>query len=183
MKIEQEKYVEIEYTLKDKTGKVIDSTEGRPAFSFIHGMGELILGLEEALEGKQKGETLSVTIPAEKGYGPYRQEMVEEVPLSEFESIPNLHEGMQLQAHTSHGVRVYTIKEIKESSAIIDGNHPLAGEDLNFEVKINEVRAATQEELHPPMAGGSCCSSGGGHHHEHSHGGGGGCGTGGCGCG
>ena len=185
MKIEKTKYVNIDYILKNDKGDILDSTEGSDSLSYIHGMGSLIAGLENALEGQTIGAEISIVIPPESGYGLRREELVEEVPLSDLQGIDNLHEGMQLQASTPHGLQVYTVARITDDSVFMDGNHPLAGENLHFHVKINEVREATPEELMP--AASSCCGGGHHHHHEdnhshHGHSHGGGCQSGSCGC-
>jgi FKBP-type peptidyl-prolyl cis-trans isomerase SlyD len=142
----------------------------------------LILGLEEAMVGRIAGEEFSVTVPPEKGYGVWNEDLVNEVPMSDLEGITNLQVGLQLQAHTPYGIQVFTVKEIKEEGAIMDGNHPLAGQSLHFAVKINEVRDATEEEINPAHSCG--CGTGGGHGHDHEHEKAhGGCGGGGsCGC-
>jgi len=180
MKIEKEKYVNIDYILKNDKGDILDSTEGGDSMSYIHGMGALIIGLENELEGKTAGAEISVVIPPEKAYGLRNDELIEEVPLSDLQGIQNLHEGMQLQAQTPHGMMIYTVAKINENTVSMDGNHPLAGQNLHFHVKINEVRQATAEELEGNQH--SCC---GGHDHDHEHGHdhGGGCAQGACSCG
>ena len=166
MKIEKEKYVIIDYVLKNDRGEIIDSSENGNPMGYIHGMGSLIIGLENALEGKTAGSEISVTIPPESAYGLKSEDLIEEVPLQDLQGIQNLHEGMQLQAETHHGVQIYTVTRINENSVTMDGNHPLAGENLHFHVKINEVRNATEEEIANLTH--KCC---GGHdHHDHEHG-------------
>lgn len=179
MTIESGKHVTIDYTLKNDEGEVLDTTEGKTPLGFVQGMEMLLPGLEEALQGRSAGEKFSAVLPPEKAYGLYSEELVEEVPLSEMAGVDNLEVGMKLQAHTPHGVRVFTVQEIKDETVIVDGNHPLAGKTLHFDVHALEVREATDEELAPAMD--SCgCGSGGGHDHSH---GGGGCGGGGsCSC-
>ncbi len=147
MKIEAKKHVSIEYTLKDDDGKVVDTTEGRAPLGYVHGTKALIAGLEEALEGKASGDELDVTIPPEKAYGMPVPEMIYEVPLEEMGNIENLEAGMQLQAQTPHGVQIFTVTELKDDAVVVDGNHPMAGKSLNFNVKVTEVRDATEEEL------------------------------------
>lgn len=180
MKIEKEKYVNIDYILKNDQGEIIDSTEDGDSMGYIHGVGALIIGLENALEGKTSGAEVSVIIPPESGYGLRNNELIEDVPLSDLEGIQNLHEGMQLQAQTPYGVQIYTVAKISGDTVSMDGNHPLAGENLHFHVKINEVRDATPEELEGSSH--SCC---GGHHHDddgHHHKHEGGCKDGACTC-
>jgi FKBP-type peptidyl-prolyl cis-trans isomerase SlyD len=183
MKIEKEKYVNIDYVLKDDSGEVIDSTEGGDSMSYIHGMGALIIGLENELEGKTSGAEISVIIPPESAYGLRDDDLLEEVPLADLEGIENIHEGMQLQAQSPHGLRIYTVAQINADSVMMDGNHPLAGENLHFHVKVNEVRDATAEELEGNQ---HSCGCGHDHDHEHEHHGHGhkqgGCENGACAC-
>ena len=184
MKIEKEKYVNIDYVLKDDKGETIDTTEGGDSMSYIHGIGALIIGLENALDGKTSGAEVSVIVPPENGYGLRNDDLMEEVPLSDLQGIENLHEGMQLQAQTPYGVQIYTIAKINEDTVNMDGNHPLAGENLHFHVKINEVRDATPEEIAGTSH--SCCGGHGHHDHDHDHQEhehSGGCQSGACGCG
>jgi FKBP-type peptidyl-prolyl cis-trans isomerase SlyD len=179
MKIEKEKYVNIDYVLKNDQGEIVDSSEGGESLGYIHGVGALIPGLESALEGQAAGAELSVTVTPEDAYGVHKPELVEEVPLQDLQGIQNLHEGMQLQAQTPYGVQTYTVLKISDTQAVMDGNHPLAGQNLHFNVKINSIREATEDEL--ASLSHQCC---GGHDHEHEHDGGS-CGSGnggGCGC-
>jgi len=182
MKIAEKKFVTIDFTLKDEEGNVIESTQGNEPLSYIHGTGMLIPGLEEELIGKQPGDSVQVTLPPEKGYGAVNPEMIFDVPRSEMGGITELSKGMQLQAQTPDGIRIFTVSDIKEDSVTVDGNHPMAGQALNFNVTVSDVRDATEEELNPPH---SCGCGGNGHGHEHGkeeccggqgHGGGGSCG-------
>lgn len=177
MKIETHRHVSIEYTLTDDDGNVVDTTEGREPLSYIHGAKALIAGLEEALEGKTAGETLDVTIPPEKGYGMPIPEMLHEVPIEEMGNIENLEQGMRLQAHTPQGVQVFTVTEIKDEVVVVDGNHPMAGKNLNFNVKVSGVREASEDEIAAATHQCGCSDSGKKDGHScSSEGGGGGCG-------
>src|SRR5690606_16978495 len=99
------------------------------------------------LEGKSAGDKFSVKIPAADAYGDYDQSLVQRVPRRVLKGISNLHVGMQLQAQSAQGVRAVTVTQIVGDMVTIDANHPLAGQNLNFDVEIAEVRAATPEEL------------------------------------
>lgn len=150
----------IHYTLTSDTGETLDSSEGREPLGYLHGFGNIIPGLENALVGKKAGDTLKVTIKPEEAYGVREDALVQVVPRSAFGGAPDLEVGMQFQAQTPQGVRVVTIVEVEGDDITLDGNHPLAGETLHFAVEVTEVRAATQEELAHGHVHGA-----GGHHH------------------
>jgi FKBP-type peptidyl-prolyl cis-trans isomerase SlyD len=152
--------VSIHYTLRDDADKVLDSSAGREPLAYLHGHGNLIPGLERALAGHEVGERLKVTVPAADGYGEYEQALVQKVPRRTLKGIANLRVGMRLQAGTEHGHRAVTVTHIAGDMVTLDGNHPLAGQNLNFEVEITAVRAASEEELAHGHVHGD-----GGHHH------------------
>ena len=144
--IQNDQVVSFNYTLTDAEGTVIDKSEGQPLV-YLHGAGNIIPGLENALTGKNVGDKLTVHVPAAEGYGEYSAEMVQEVPRNMFQGVDNIEAGMQFQAQTDDGMQVVTVKEVTDESIFVDGNHPLAGQDLNFDVEIVEIRPASQEEL------------------------------------
>ncbi|MFT6069286.1 MAG: FKBP-type peptidyl-prolyl cis-trans isomerase SlyD [Bacteriovoracaceae bacterium] len=160
MKIAKDCVVSIQYTLKGDDGAVMDSSEGQDPLTFLQGHGNLIPGLEKALEGKSKGEELKVSIAPEDGYGPYRDELVQDIPKSNFDPGQPLAVGDQFQVETEVGPLVVQVTKIEGENVSIDGNHPMAGKTLNFEVKVEEVREATEEELSHGHAHGP-----GGHNH------------------
>lgn len=137
----------INYTLKDDGGNVLDTSEGKPPLAYVHGVGALIPGLESELEGKGVGDKLSVRVEPEQGYGPRHEQMVQTVPREQLPPEPQPQIGMQLQAQTDQGPIVLTITGIEGEMVTLDGNHPLAGVTLNFDVEVVEVREATAEEL------------------------------------
>ena len=148
MVVAADKVVLIHYTLTNDAGNVLDSSSGREPLAYIQGHNNLISGLEKALEGKAAGDKVSVKIAPADGYGEYDAEKVQRVPRRQFGGVKNLQPGMQFQAQTSSGeVRVITIKSIQGDMVTVDGNHELAGQNLNFDVEIVEVRDATQDEL------------------------------------
>jgi len=159
MRIAKHTVVSIDYTLKDKDGTVLDSSKGRKPLAYIHGTGSIVLGLEEALEGKDQGVTLTVSVPPEKGYGQRDAKLSQKVPRSMFD-VQDLSPGMRFHAQAEHGSHVVTVTAVDKDSVTVDANHPLAGETLNFEVTVTEVRAATAEELAHGHVHGE-----GGHHH------------------
>lgn len=160
MQIAKNKVAVIEYTLKNNDGEVLDTSEGGEPMAYIQGVGNLIPGLEDALEGKAVGDDVQVTIPPEKAYGVQNDDLVQVVERGVFQGVDDLQVGMQFQAQSDDGVQVIWIAKIEGDEVTIDGNHPLAGETLNFDVKVVEVRDASAEELDHGHVHGP-----GGHHH------------------
>lgn len=161
MQIAKDKVVLINYTLKNDTGEVIDSSEGGDPMAYLHGAENIIPGLEKALEGKTTGDSLSVTVPPEDAYGNIDEDKVQTVPKEMFDDAGDVLVGTQYHAAGPDGGNItITVKEISENSVTIDANHPLAGESLSFDVTIMEVRDATAEELEHGHVHGP-----GGHHH------------------
>lgn len=157
--IQNDQVVSFHYTLTDENGTVIDKSEGQPLV-YLHGAGNIIPGLENALAGKTTGDKLVVNVAAAEGYGEYNAELVQEVPRNMFQGVEDIQAGMQFQAQTDDGIQIVTVKEVTDEHIIVDGNHPLAGQNLNFDVEIVDIRDATQEELDHGHVHGA-----GGHHH------------------
>ncbi len=160
MTIKQDSVVTIHYTLKDDGGEVIDSSAGGDPLSYMQGRGNLIPGLERELQGKNAGDKLRVTIAPADGYGEYDQKLVQQLPRRSLKGVANVRAGMQLRAQTEQGPRTVTVTRITGDMVTVDGNHPLAGKNLNFDVEITAVREATAEELAHGHVHGP-----GGHHH------------------
>ncbi|MBB1333065.1 peptidylprolyl isomerase [Pseudoalteromonas sp. SR44-5] len=140
------KVVKMHYSVMDNDKNSIDNSfDGEPLI-FIVGTGYLIQGLEDALQGKKAGDTLSVTVPPEQGYGERHDDLMQAVPKSMFEGM-EIEVGMQFRASTDDGDQSVMIIDIQEDDVIVDGNNPLAGITLNFDVEILEVRDATADEL------------------------------------
>lgn len=146
MQIAQDAAVSIHYTLSDDKGEKLDASDGTP-LTYLHGNGNLIPGLERELEGKAAGDKLSVKIAAADAYGEYDKALVQRVPRRSLKGVGNVQVGMQLHTQAAHGVRAVTVTQVAGDMVTIDGNHPLAGQNLNFDVEIAEVRAGTEEEL------------------------------------
>ncbi len=147
MQIADNAVVAIDYTLRDTDGEVIDaSPEGQP-LQYLHGAGNIIPGLEKALEGKTAGEDIDVNIPPEEAYGERDDRLQQDVPLSMFEGVDNVEAGMRFQAQTQSGTQVVTVAAVSGDNITVDANHPLAGQTLNFKVKVSEVREASSEEI------------------------------------
>ncbi|MBT3505624.1 MAG: peptidylprolyl isomerase [Piscirickettsiaceae bacterium] len=147
MKVAQNAVVVIDYTLKDNAGEVIDSSEGAGPLAYLHGAGNIVEGLEEALEGKEAGADVQASIEPAKAYGERHEDMKQEVPKELFGGVENIEAGMQFQSETDQGPVLVTVVEVTDEIVTVDGNHPLAGVHLNFDVTIREVREATAEEL------------------------------------
>jgi len=160
MLIAQDSVVSIHYTLTSDTGEVIDSSSGNDPLVYLQGHGNLIPGLERELQGKQAGDKLAVRIEPADAYGELDASLVQEVPKSAFGGAPDIQVGMQFQAQSNHGPHTVTVTKIAADMITVDGNHPLAGQHLNFAVEITDVRAASQEELSHGHVHGP-----GGHHH------------------
>lgn len=160
MQISNNKVVTIDYTLTDDDGEVIDSSQGGEPLAYIQGIGNIIPGLEAALEGHNPGDSLQVSIPPEKGYGVRNEDAMQTFPRDAFSNVPDLEVGMQFVAQTEDSRQMFTVVSIDDEEVVADGNHPLAGMTLNFDVTVKEVRDATAEELEHGHA-----HSDGHHHH------------------
>jgi FKBP-type peptidyl-prolyl cis-trans isomerase SlyD len=159
MKIGKEKVVSIHYTLKDNEGTTLDSSVGDQPLLYIHGIGNLIPGMEEGLEGKTKGDKIEIKVSPEKGYGVRDERMIQKMPRSAF-GDQKVEVGMQFNAGTKNGQQVVTVTKVEMDGITIDGNHALAGVDLNFSVEVLDVRDASKDELAHGHVHGP-----GGHHH------------------
>jgi FKBP-type peptidyl-prolyl cis-trans isomerase SlyD len=160
VQIAADSVVLIHYTLKDDDGKVLDSSDGGEPLAYIQGHGNLVPGLEKALEGKQDGDAVAVTLLPADGYGSRNEALVQRVPKRSLQGSGEIRKGMQFQAQTDEGLRVFTVTAVVGDMVSLDGNHPLADQTLHFDVKIVSVRAATAEELEHGHVHGA-----GGHHH------------------
>ncbi|MBC2600619.1 FKBP-type peptidyl-prolyl cis-trans isomerase [Puniceicoccus vermicola] len=157
MEIEKDRVVTMHYTLRGDNGSVLDSSEGKDPLSYLHGHGNLIPGLETRIEGKTAGEEMDVQVPSGEAYGAVDPEKKFDVPRSQFPPDAELEPGSQFRAEGEGGPVVVRVDSVEGDTVKIDANHPLAGVDLNFKVKVVEVREATAEEIE----------------HGHSHGAGG----------
>jgi len=160
MKISSGKVVLIDYTLTNDNKEVIDSSEGHEPLAYIHGSGQIIPGLEKALDGKVVGDALQVDVSPEQGYGEHDSEKIITIPRAQVQGVPDLKVGIQLQASGGEGPQVVTVTKLSDTEVTLDGNHPLAGTNLHFDVTIREVRDATDEEIAHGHVHGP-----GGHHH------------------
>ncbi|MGF6332624.1 FKBP-type peptidyl-prolyl cis-trans isomerase SlyD [Pseudomonas sp. BS3782 TE3695] len=161
MLIAANKAVSIDYTLTNDAGEVIDSSAGGAPLVYLQGAGNIIPGLEKALEGKAVGDEVNVTVEPEDAYGEYSAELVNTLDRKNFEGVDELEVGMQFHASAPDGqMQIVTIRDLDGDDVTVDGNHPLAGQRLTFQVKIVDIRDASQEEIAHGHVHGE-----GGHHH------------------
>ena len=145
MAIQANQIVSIEYEVRDGD-KIIDSNIGQAPLVFMFGRGQIISGLENGLKNMEVGQKANILVKSADAYGEYNSEAIQEVPKEQFAGI-DLEEGMTLYGQGEDGSTVQVIvKEIKDSSVVIDFNHPLAGKDLMFSVTVNNIREASSEE-------------------------------------
>lgn len=157
MQISDKKVASIHYTLKDDTGEVIDSSQGAEPLTYLQGAGNIIPGLEQALAGKAVGDKLEVSVEPEQGYGEVHDEMIQTVPRDAFQGVESIEVGMRFQAQTAGGPVSVVVTEVSDENVTVDGNHPLAGQNLHFTVEVVEIRDATDEELqHGHVHGPGC---------------------------
>ncbi len=160
MEITSDRVVTIHYTLKDDGGAILDSSAGGEPLAYIQGHGNLVAGLEKALEGQQDGNTLAVVVAPADGYGTRDEALIQRVPKRALQGAGDIKKGMQFQARTDDGMRLFTVTAVVGDMVTLDGNHPLADQTLHFDVQIMNVREATTEELEHGHVHGA-----GGHHH------------------
>ena len=148
MDIADKSVVTIHFKLTDDDGQLIDTSEGREPLVYMHGTNSLIPGLEKELKGKTTGDKMQVTVQPEEGYGNVNPELIQEVPHSAFQGVEDIQPGMQFEAKSPEGHRqLITIEEVGENSITVNGNHPLAGQVLHFDISVENVREATEEEI------------------------------------
>ena len=210
MKVAKNTVVSIAYQVRTQDGVLVDEAPANQPLEYLQGHNNLIIGLENALEGKDIGDKCEVRVQPEEGYGEYNENMVQRVPKDVFQGIDEVVVGMRFLADTDIGPVPVVITEVDGDEVVVDGNHMLAGQELHFTVEVVGTREATLEEIahghvhgehdhhhhHDDEGGHGCgCGGHGHHHHDHDHGHGGCCGGGhkhdhdhghghgGCGCG
>ena len=160
MQIAERTVASFHYTLTNDAGDVIDSSSGHAPLTYLHGAGNIVPGLEKAMNGRLAGDSFQVVVPADEGYGQPNPMLIQVVPRAAFQGIDELAVGMEFQAHTPQGPMSVAIAKIEGEEITVDGNHPLAGKTLHFAIEVTEVREASVEEvLHGHVHGE------GGHHH------------------
>jgi FKBP-type peptidyl-prolyl cis-trans isomerase SlyD len=161
VEITADRVVLIHYTLKGDDGAVIDSSAGGEPLAYIHGHGNLVAGLEKALDGKRDGDKVVVSVAPADGYGVHDGALIQRVPKRSLQGAGQIKKGMQFQGQTPEGMRLFTVTALVGDMVTLDGNHPLADKTLNFDVDVVTVREATSEELEHGHVHGA-----GGHHHH-----------------
>ncbi|MDG2960511.1 peptidylprolyl isomerase [Bisgaard Taxon 10/6] len=183
MKVAKNVVVSIAYQVRTEDGVLVDEAPANQPLEYLQGHNNLVIGLENALEGKEVGDKFEVRVKPEEGYGEYNENMVQRVPKDVFVGVDELAVGMRFIADTDMGPLPVVITDVAETEVTVDGNHMLAGQELHFTVEVVATREATPEEIahghiHSGEHGHGGCGCGGhGHDHDHEHG------HGGCGCG
>ena len=165
MNIAKNTIVSFDYTLTDDNSQVLDSSFGTEPLAYLHGHGNIIPGLEQALEGRSRGDSFRIKVTAGNAYGERDEKLIFNIPLNRFGDEP-VEKGMEFRAQTPDGdYHVVSVTAVEGDQVTIDGNHPLAGVDLTFDVTVKDIREASQEEISH------------GHPHHHHGEGCGGCGA------
>lgn len=155
------KVVSFHYTLKDNKGTVLESSIGDEPLMFLEGVGQIIPGLESAIQGLKKGDKKSVHVKAEEAYGEYEKDLIVQVPRAQIPK-PDVKVGDEFHADNGQGhAQVVVVTAVDDKHVTVDGNHPLAGKDLHFDVEVMDVREATKDEVEHGHAHGPD-----GHHHH-----------------
>jgi FKBP-type peptidyl-prolyl cis-trans isomerase SlyD len=154
--------VNLSYCLKNSKGEELDKSDASQPFAYLHGKGQIVPGLEKALEGLAIGDKKEVTVPPSEGYGDHVPTLKTQVERSNFPKDVDIKPGMQFEAEDEGKQRIiFEVISIEGDKINIDGNHPLAGQTLHFSVEVTGIREATQEELSHGHAHGE----GGAHNH------------------
>lgn len=150
--------ISINYTLKSDDGLTIDKTSSDPII-YLTGDGKIVPGLERALLGRRAGDIFHVSIPPEDGYGPIDKSLVIKVPKEKLDQIADLKVGAKIRGTSGTTSKIFLVTDIDEDHIILDGNHPLAGTNLNYYVQVMDVRLATKKEKRAIK---KCCAPGSG---------------------
>jgi FKBP-type peptidyl-prolyl cis-trans isomerase SlyD len=154
--------VSFHYTLRDPSGRVLDSSAGGEPITYVEGAGQIIDGLDQQLRTAQLDEKRRVQVPAASAYGERDPALVHRVKRAVLPVEGELRVGDQFQTDSDRAAPIVTVSAIEGDDVLLDANHPLAGVDLTFDVQITSVRAATKDELQHGHAHGGTCGCGGG---------------------
>lgn len=157
---EKDKVVTFHYTLKNAAGEEMETSREKAPMVYLHGSNNIITGLEKAMEGHAIKDEFSVTVEPEEAYGVRNENNVQRVPLKRLQGIGKISVGQVLNLQTNKGQVQVTVLKVGRFNVDVDGNHPLAGKQLTFDVEITDIREASQEELEHRHVHGA-----GGHHH------------------
>ncbi|MCP4749913.1 MAG: peptidylprolyl isomerase [Proteobacteria bacterium] len=164
MIIEKNRAVSINYVLTNDAGETLDSTQYQTPMVYLHGANNILPVLENALEGKTLKSRVRTKVTPGDGYGEYNEELVQSVPLSSFPNADKIKAGTQFQLDTSQGPKIATITKVENGEFTLDMNHPLAGQTLNFDIEVVDIREASAEEIEKGHVHTEGCGCG------HSHG-------------
>mgnify|MGYP000844101971 FL=1 len=156
MKAAHGRVVSLHYILTDDLGVQLDSSRDREPFAYLHGYGNIIAGLETALEGCEAGFISAIRVAPAEGYGEYDPQAVFEAPRAQFPPGEDIQAGMRVQGEGAQGILNFTVVDVNDQVVVLDANHPMAGKNLHFAVEVLAVRDATAQEL--------------AHGHVHAHG-------------
>lgn len=147
MKIEKDRVVRFHYAVAEAGQAPVESSkDGGEPLAILFGRGQIIPGLEKAMEGHEAGDSFKASVPAAEAYGERREGVIQRVPKKHFGEM-RLEPGMQVVVNTNFGPRAVTVDKVGLTTVDIDLNHPMAGKDLEFDIEIVEVREASEEEL------------------------------------
>jgi len=144
---EKDKVVAFHYTLKNAEGEQMETSRDKVPMTYLHGANNIIPGLEKAMEGHAVNDEFSVTVEPEEAYGVRNENNVQRLPLKRLKGIGKVSVGQVLNLQTDKGQVQVTVLKVGRFNIDVDGNHPLAGEQLTFDVEITEIREASEEEL------------------------------------
>ena len=147
MIVEKDKVVSFHYTLKNTAGEQMETSREKDPMSYLHGANNIIVGLEKAMEGHSIEDEFVVTVEPEEAYGVRNEKNVQRVSLKRLKGIGKISAGQVLNLQTNKGQVQVTVLKVGRFNIDVDGNHPLAGEQLTFEVEVMDIRDATEEEL------------------------------------
>ena len=146
MKIEKDRVVLFHYAVAEQGSEPVESSEGREPLAILAGHGNIIPGLEQAMDGREAGDKFTAEVKAAEAYGEIQPNLTQRVPKKYFKDV-KLVPGMQAVLPTNFGPRAVTVQKVGMSVVDVDLNHPMAGKDLSFEIEIVEVREASEEEI------------------------------------
>ncbi len=158
MTISEDKFVSINYTLRLDNGEVVESSGENLPFGFVFGRNQVIPGLEKGLIGLKEGDSATITVSPDEGYGQRNEELLQSIPRQHFPQDASLSVGAVFQMMGPQGPVTFIINSLNDDTVIADFNHPLAGKTLQFDIKVMEVRDATPEEIQGAM--GACSTQG-----------------------
>ncbi len=161
MKIAENTTVEIDFTIKDAEGSILETTEESGPAVYIHGKEMMLQIVEDALLGKEEGENVSVSVSPEDGFGMRDESLIREIPRSDFADLGDIKIGDEFQSHDEEGNHMFvTVTEIGEDNVTVDANHPFADKTLIFDINVKSVRETTEEDIEDLFShhhGDGCC--------------------------